>query len=1019
MSCNEASFDRNKCFQGRVKFAIIRLSPVERVSVKVARKVKNESGRLAALRRYQILDTLPEAAFDELTLAAATLFSTPVGFIGFIDEDRQWFKARTGLDVVQVPRNASFCSHAILQRNPLVVEDAIKDKRFSDNELLVLKRGLRFYAGTPLLSGDGHAIGTLAIADRKPRSFSDRQRDALEVLGRQAMAQLELRRHLSELARTLEEHKQTEDRLRNSESFYQTLVETLPQNILRKDSEGRFTFANRKFCQSIGKPLYDILGKTDFDFFPASLASKYFQDDLRVMTTLENLDTVEEHVTPGGEKLFVHVIKTPLYNALGQVVGIQGIFWDVTQRKRIEQELEQARDAALESARVKSAFLANMSHEIRTPMNAIVGMTGLLLDTRLSQEQREFANTIRGSTDGLMVIVNDLLDFSKIEAGKLRLESTDFDLREVVESTVEMLGDHARKKEIELGCWVEADVPVFLRGDPGRLRQVLANLLSNAVKFTERGEVLVCVRRTSETPARATLRFSVEDTGVGMDAKTLPNIFAPFTQGDTSTTRKYGGTGLGLSICKQLVELMEGQIGCETNSGRGSTFWFEIAVAKQAKADSAISEELAQRRCRLLIAIDDEATQKILRHQLAGAVSREVVTTTSALALETLQRAAQESGPSARAYDVVILSSEDARMDGLALAQSIKADAATAATKLIVIAPLGKRLSTGLMRQVGISACLVKPVRQSRLLDCISDVLKTSGTVETSGGVTPPEPHIPLPALRLRVLVAEDNIVNQRVVLTQLKRIGFTADAVANGREALEALRRAPYDIILMDCQMPEIDGYEAAARIRAEGLRAFKSEPYLIALTANALPGDRERCFAAGMNDYLLKPVRLESLEGVLQRALLKVEPKLRNDVANRGADSASPVDAPLDHEVIAGLRELDAPAPGEAKSVEPNSPRPSVLRDLADLFLRDARPKLQRMGAALDRKDFVALGSIAHSLKGSASNLGARRLAEFCASLEKSTRAADAQSAEDLFHATTAEFHRVEAALVVEMQK
>jgi PAS domain S-box-containing protein len=986
--------------------------------VKVARKVKNESARLAALRRYQILDTLPEAAFDEVAMAAATLFTAPIGFIGFIDEDRQWFKARTGLNVVQIPRNAAFCSHTILQEKPLVIEDASKDKRFDNNELLLVKRGLRFYAGTPLLSGDGQAIGTLAIADRKPRSFSEQQRDALEILGRQVMAQLELRRHLSELARTLEEHKQTEDRLRNSESFYQTLVETLPQNILRKDSEGRFTFANRKFCQSIGKPLYDILGKTDFDFFPAALASKYFQDDLRVMTTLENLDTVEEHVTPGGEKLFVHVIKTPLYNALGQVVGIQGIFWDVTQRKRIEKELEQARDAALESARVKSAFLANMSHEIRTPMNAIVGMTGLLLDTRLSQEQREFANTIRDSTDGLMVIVNDLLDFSKIEAGKLRLESTDFDLREVVESTVEMLGDHARKKEIELGCWIEADVPVFLRGDPGRLRQVLANLLSNAVKFTERGEVLVCVRRTSETPARATLRFAVADTGVGMDAKTLPDIFAPFTQGDTSTTRKYGGTGLGLSICKQLVELMEGQIGCETNSGRGSTFWFEIAVAKQTKADSAIPEdklESEQRPCRLLIAVDDEATQKILRHQLAGAASREVITTTSALALETLQRGMQE----ARAFDLAILSSEDAAMDGLALAQSIKSDAAVASTKLIVIAPLGKRLSTGLMRQVGISACLVKPVRQSRLLDCISDVLKTAGTLETSGGATPSEPHIALPALRLRVLVAEDNIVNQRVVLTQLKQIGFTADAVANGREALDALRRAPYDIILMDCQMPEIDGYEAAARIRAEGLASFKSEPYLIALTANALPGDRERCFAAGMNDYLLKPVRLESLEGVLQRALLKVEPKLRNGAANGGADSTSPVDAPLDREVIAGLRELEAPPAGEASSVDPNSPRPSVLRDLAELFLRDARPKLQRMGAALDRKDFAALGSIAHSLKGSSSNLGARRLAELCASLEKTTRAADSQSAEDLFHETTAEFHRVEAALVVEMQK
>src|SRR6185503_8864269 len=380
---------------------MMRLSPVE-ASVKVARKFENESGRVAALRRYQILDTLPEPIFDEIVSATATLFAVPVVYIGFVDEERQWFKAQTGLDLTQIPRDLALCAHTILQRDPLVCEDLAKDERFEGNEVLCLKRGLRFYAGTALLSSDGQAIGTLALADRKPRTFAFEQAEALEVLGRQVMTQLELRHHLTDLARTIEEHKATEDRLRNSEAFYQTLVETLPQNILRKDAQGRFTFANRKFCQSIGKPLYDILGKTDFDFFPPELANKYLQDDMRVMQTLENLDTVEEHVTPGGEKLFVHVIKTPLYNALGRVVGIQGIFWDVTQRKRIESELEHARDAALESARVKSAFLANMSHEIRTPMNAIVGMAGLLLDTRMTQEQREFAETIRDSTDGLM-----------------------------------------------------------------------------------------------------------------------------------------------------------------------------------------------------------------------------------------------------------------------------------------------------------------------------------------------------------------------------------------------------------------------------------------------------------------------------------------------------------------------------------------------------------------------------------------------------------------------------------------
>jgi CheY-like chemotaxis protein len=332
------------------------------------------------------------------------------------------------------------------------------------------------------------------------------------------------------------------------------------------------------------------------------------------------------------------------------------------------------------------------------------------------------------------------------------------------------------------------------------------------------------------------------------------------------------------------------------------------------------------------------------------------------------------------------------------------------------------------MRQVGISACLVKPIRQSRLLDCISDVLQNAGAI-FPGGAASTEAHIPLAAVGVRVLVAEDNIVNQRVVLSQLKRIGFTADAVSNGREALDALKRAPYDIILMDCQMPEIDGYEAATRIRAEGLRSFKSEPYLIALTANALPGDRERCFTAGMNDYLLKPVRLDSLEGVLQRALLKVEPKLRNGTAHSqlSGEAISPISEPLDREIIAGLRELDAPArsSGGTNSQLPtlnsqlSGAGPSVLRDLAELFLRDARPKLQNMTSVLERKDLPALASIAHSLKGSASNLGARRLAELCAALEKSARSSDPNTARDVLEQTAAEFQRVENALAVEMKK
>ena len=961
--------------------------------MKIAPTPENEGQRLIALRRYSILDTPAEAAFDELTSLAGTLCNAPVAFVGFIDEGRQWFKSRTGVDFAEVPRHLAFCSHTILEDKSLVAEDVSGDERFRDNELWQRKVGIRFYAGAPLISPDGQALGTVAVLDRKPRRLDRHQVHGLEVLARQVMAQLELRRHLEDLARTIEEHKRTEDRLRNSEAFYQTLVETLPQNILRKDAQGRFTFANRKFCHSIGKPLNEIVGKTDFDFFPPELANKYLQDDLRVMSTLENLDTVEEHVTPGGEHLFVHVIKTPLYNAFGRVIGIQGIFWDVTQRKRIEQELEHTRDAALESARVKAAFLANMSHEIRTPMNAIVGMAGLLLDTRLTEEQREFADTIRDSTDSLMAIVNDILDYSKIEAGKLKLEVIDFDLREAVETTVEMLGEVARKKEIELGCWIEPDVPIFLRGDPSRVRQVLANLLSNAVKFTERGEVLVRVGTLSETQDHAVLRFSVSDTGVGIDTKALSHIFAPFSQGDTTTTRRYGGTGLGLSICKELVDLMGGKIGCETNVGRGSAFWFELKLAKQRGEAVHFKDASKLDRARILIATDHDGTRKILEQQLRGAELKQLTMATAELAVEKLRRSAEEGA----AFDIAILNSEDAAMESLALAQAITADAPISSTRLVVIAPLGKRLGTGVMHQAGISACLVKPLRQSRLLDCLEDVMNASGPVfaQTSGPA-----HGTVHMKRVRVLVAEDNIVNQRVIVRQLRNLAFNADSVANGKEVLEALQRAPYDIVLLDCQMPEFDGYEVARRIHREGLAAFKSIPYLVALTANALPGDRERCLSAGMNDYLTKPVRLESLEGALQRALLKVQPTL----AGRPSE---PAESPLDERVIAGLRELS----------EPGQPEP--LREIMELFFKDAQPRLERMNFALDRKDFPTLALAAHSLKGSASNLGARRLAELCAALEKQARANDLTEAANILLETMGEFHRVEAALVAELQK
>ncbi len=1100
--------------------------------MKTAPIPENEAPRLAALQRYGILDTPPEVAFDELTSLISQICGTPIALITFIERERQWFKSRIGWDWAETSRDVSICAHAILQNSAFVVQDLSADGRFAGNPFVKGAPNLRFYASMPLATAEGFNIGTLCVMDRQPRQLRPDQSEALRILSRQVMTQLELRRHLVELARSIEEHKQTEDRLRNSEAFYQTLVDTLPQNILRKDAEGCFTFANKKFCHSVGKPLNEILDKTDFDFFPKEMALKYQRDDARVMNTLENLDTVEAHVTPTGDKLFVHVLKTPLYDAVGRVIGIQGIFWDVTQRKKTEEELayerdllralldnipdriyfkdvesrfircsasmvkrlgvkdrsevigktdfdfhprelaqeyyqdeqaiiltgkplinklerqtdqngnqiwasvtkvpiynlngsvtgiigisrdvtelkkaeaalEQARDEALESARVKAQFLANMSHEIRTPMYAITGMTGLLIDTRLTQDQREYVETIRDSTETLLQIINDILDFSKVEAGKLSFEIIDFDLREAVESTVEMLADNAQRKGIELNCWMEPDVPTRLRGDPGRFRQVLANLLTNAVKFTEKGEVLVRITPVEEDDRKVTLLFEVSDTGVGISREAVTRIFQPFTQADGSTTRKYGGTGLGLTISKQLVELMKGEIGVESSTSSGSVFWFKLPFERQLDAPAPDGPSVRPHLewgegASMLVVVPHETTRKII----CDSLSRCKIEIRSA---ESPDRALMLLGDAARngkPFQAVLIDSSAQELEDLALPQSIKADPQLSCTRIMVLSTLGNRLDTTLMQDARISACLTKPVRQSRLYNCVKRVLSgddplaaAPGQVLVDGDILP---HYTAAKRNVRILLAEDNTVNQRLTLRQLKKLGYHADAVSNGREVLEAMTRVPYDILLMDCQMPELDGYEAARMIRHSIGAQDRSKPYIIALTANALLGDRDKCLAAGMNDYLPKPLDLSGLESVLQRALLKVQPSRRQDDGG--------LEACLDAAVIAGLKELR----------EPNEPDP--LKELVELFIRDSRPRLARMDRALAEKEGPALDIAAHTLKGSANNLGARNLASLCAQLEKAAKAADYQEAANILLELKSEFQRVERALQAQLQQ
>jgi signal transduction histidine kinase/DNA-binding response OmpR family regulator/GAF domain-containing protein len=1078
---------------------------------------EKEVARLAALRAYDVLDTDPEPAFDDLTKLTSRVLGCAISLISLVDHERQWFKSKIGLTILETRREQSFCAHAIASGDVLVVRDAADDPRFSSNVFVTSEPHIRFYAGAPLITPSGFALGTLCVMDRPPRDLNPDEIDTLRVLAAQVVAQLELRRDAVEAL--TESLKKGADRQRLAEQVagYGTWELDLASDLITlsegaaalmrlpraptqmkgtalrnlvdvKDrpemeaatrrfmetgedqqiefrvnlpdgttrwcrSHGRLEFADGRAARMVGAiidvtqekaMLEELRASTErLDFAEEAAGFGIWEMDLssdivllsagaallsglppvatratdvdlserihpddrplaraivnkaiesgdhfltefrvrlqdgsyrwrrsqgrvkrvpgqpdrivgaiieindekvmieRLNASAERMDiaekvagfgiwevdlrantitlsegmlplnrlpqgsplryTLEEFgklsdpesiaavaaasnaaiasrtcfqietkwTSPNGSPIWQRIRGCPEFEG-DQPVRLVGATLDITREREILDSLEQAREKAEAAARAKSDFLANMSHEIRTPMNGVIGVAGVLLSTELTAEQRDYAETIRTSGEALMGIINDVLDCSRIEAGKLQIETFPFDLRVLLEEVSEMLAPSAHAKGLDLVLNYPAGVPTRYVGGADRIRQVVTNLVGNAVKFTHAGHVMISVEHLAQDPTGNDMKISVADTGIGIPPEKFEGLFDAFTQADSSTTRKYGGAGLGLAISKKLVDLMGGSIHIESTVSRGSTFWFSLPLAVAAPAETEPVCDMALNGLRVLIADTAEGSRAVLEEQVASWAMRVRSCRAATEALDAI-RAAQEAGDP---YDFVIANQHISGIDGAALAAAVKADPVAGTPIFILLTAIGQDRGTrNGAERADVEACLVKPVRHTKLMNTLSSLWARKRRVEPAGdtgsaaslgrsssAMAGGELKVNGP----RVLVVEDNAVNQKVALMLLAKLGILADVAANGREAVELLRILSYDFVFMDCQMPEMNGYDATALIRR--LNGRNRLIPVVAMTAQALDGARERCLQAGMDDYITKPVSIEDLARMLR---------------------------------------------------------------------------------------------------------------------------------------------------------
>ncbi|HEV8657523.1 MAG TPA: response regulator [Thermoanaerobaculia bacterium] len=793
--------------------------------------------------------------FDSVVAEAAKAANVPVAFVGFLDKAGETVKAARGWNVAVIPPPMSFAIRIANQSDIVVVPDTTLDVRFSSHPLVTGAPNIRFFAGVPIFD-DGTFVGALSVIDRAPRNLSPEQIAMLRLLARQVSREIEIRREKEELNERFREFfEQTDD-------FVMSISHDL-----------RLIHSNETVMNALGytreelssQPLLRVIDADSREEFKSAVADVFESGEPRIIETV--------FVTSGGRRMSMEGSLRPRI-VDGRTLMVRVIFRDITERKEFETELGNARDAALEAARLKSQFLTNVSHEIRTPMNGIVGMLDLLESTSLNEEQRDYARQAHASADHLLSIVNNILYVSNVEAGGLGSSSVDFDLYKMLQRVVEVMKIAAIGKDIQVDFSYDSNLPPIVRGNQSKLRQVVTNLMENAIKFTEEGKVLLRVTQQTETDTHRLLRFEVQDTGIGISDEDRLLLFEKFSQVDGSQSRRFQGAGLGLATARQLIETMGGLIDVESKPGVGSTFWFSIPFPKHAQGRKPIaSSELDFKEKRVLLVDQFPTSRKIVRHYLESTWGMRVDESENAITALAAMRQAAEADP----YRVVVFDVMP-DLDAMSFAREVRADPHIAGSSLIHLVAANTEVNRERMRESGINSYVMKPVGQSELFDAMTVALAHDALSEAKGVSQPasPGPVAPVdvsPEMRrkVRVLLAEDNFLNAKLTLSQLQKLGYEADSVPNGKEAVEAVAKNDYQIILMDCQMPVLDGYQATIEIRLRD-RERGAQRRIIAMTANALEGDREKCLAAGMDDYLAKPTKHDELETALARYFSKV---------------------------------------------------------------------------------------------------------------------------------------------------